>query len=60
MTTGYDVGGLVPQIRPCPGCGQADPWHLTVCPSQPEVQQGVTPATVAAVNEEEKHLGMAV
>jgi hypothetical protein len=59
MTTGYDVSGLIPQIRPCPDCGQADPMHLTVCPQLGPVQ-GVTPETVAAVDEHEKELGAAV
>lgn len=58
MTTDHDVAGLVPQIVPCPACGQADPLHLTVCPSLGS--PAVTPATLDAVEEQEKHLGEAI
>lgn len=58
MSTDHDVAGLVPQIQPCPECGQALPQHLTVCPSLGS--PAVTPATLDAVEEQEKHLGEAI
>jgi hypothetical protein len=57
MTTGYDVGPLVPESI-CGTCGQPDGTHLSVCALNPSQQIG--PQTTQVVNEEEKHLGEAV
>ena len=56
MTTGNDPGGMVPQIVPCTDCGQADPWHLPICPQL----GGVTPAVVDQVDQAEHDLGQAI
>jgi hypothetical protein len=63
MTTGYDVGGLVP-ANMCGTCGQPGGSHLSMCQElgtpQPTASPAVTPATVEAVNEQEKKLGEAI
>jgi hypothetical protein len=63
MTTGYDVSALVPE-NICGTCGQPEPVHLPMCQTlgmpQPTASPAVTPETLDAVNEQEKHLGEAI
>lgn len=63
MTTGYDTAGLVPENL-CGQCGQPGGMHLAMCPAlgvpQPTASPAVTPETVQAVDEEQKHLGEAI
>jgi hypothetical protein len=63
MTTGYDVGALVPE-NICGTCGQPAPMHLSMCisvdPPRPTASPPVTPATVEAVDDMEHKLGEAI